>query len=297
MEVELRHLRMARAIAEVGTTTGAAGEIGVTQSALSQQLLDLEQRLGEPLFARTARRMVPTAFGERFLEKARLVLDEAARMDAWLAGRTLGETIPFRVSTDNLLTLRWLPQVLARFRQLHPDVGLRILRTPDPLRELMAGRLDLAITFPQEPPHAAIEMTSLFDDEMVAVLPPTHPLVRKRFLTPGDLSGQDLLYHMDLRRSTLYRRYLEPHGVRLASTTIIEYPDAILELVGAGLGISLLPRASVMGARAATAVVTRPVSARRGGYRIAWSAAFHRDRRSPWVDEAIRLIRMTRRSV
>src|SRR5262249_35209838 len=112
------------------------GEIGVTQSALSQQLLDLEQRLGEPLFDRTARRMVPTAFGERFLEKARLVLDEAARMDAWLAGRTLGETIPLRVSTDNLLTLRWLPQVLARFRQLHPDVGLRILRTPDPLREL-----------------------------------------------------------------------------------------------------------------------------------------------------------------
>jgi DNA-binding transcriptional LysR family regulator len=102
---------------------------------------------------------------------------------------------------------------------------------------------------------------------------------------------------MDLRRSTLYRRYLEPHGVRLASTTIIEYPDAILELVGAGLGISLLPRASVTGPRAATTVVTRPVSARRGGYRIAWSAAFHRDRRSPWVDEAIRLIRMTRGSV
>ena len=296
MVTELRHLRMARAIAEVGTTTAAAGEIGVTQSALSQQLLDLEQRLGEPLFTRTARRMVSTAFGERFLEKARVVLDEAARMDAWLVGRKLGETVPFRVSTDNLLSLRWLPRVLARFRELHPDVGVRILRTPDPLRELVAGRLDLAITFPQDPPHAAIELTPLFDDEMVAVLPAGHPLAHKRVLSPADLTGQDLLYHVDLRRSTLYRRYLEPHGVRLASTTIIEYPDAILELVGAGLGLALLPRASVTGHRAAARVVTRPVSARRGGYRIRWSAAFNRERRSPWVDEAIRLVRTTRRS-
>jgi LysR family transcriptional regulator for metE and metH len=296
MVMDLRHLRMARAIAEVGTTTAAAGEIGVTQSALSQQLLDLEQRLGEPLFTRTPRRMVPTAFGERFLEKARAVLDEAAQMDAWLAGRKLGETVPFRVSTDNLLSLRWLPRVLARFRELHPDVGVRILRTPDPLRELVAGRLDLAITFPQDPPSAAIELTPLFDDEMVAVLPAGHPLAHKRVLSPADLTGQDLLYHVDLRRSTLYRRYLEPHGVRLASTTIIEYPDAILELVGAGLGLALLPRASVTDHRAAATVVTRPVSARRGGYRIGWSAAFNRERRSPWVDEAIRLIRTTRRS-
>jgi len=294
MDVELRHLRMARAIAEVGTTTGAAGEIGVTQSALSQQLLDLEQRLGEPLFTRTGRRMVPTAFGERFLDKARAVLDEAARLDTWLTGRKLGDTVPFRVSTDNLLSLHWLPQVLARFRQLHPDVGLRILRAPDPLRELALGRLDLAITFPRDSPHAAVEMTPLFDDEMVAVLPSGHPLARKRFLSPDDLNGQDFLYHMDLRRSTLYRRFLEPRAVRLASTTIIEYPDAILALVGAGLGLSVLPRASVTGYRGAAGIVTRPVSARRGGYRIAWCAAFHRDRRSPWVDEAVRLIPMTR---
>ena len=75
-----------------------------------------------------------------------------------------------------------------------------------------------------------------------------------------------------------------------------EGSHAILELVGAGLGLSLLPRASVKGHRAAATVVTRPVSARRGGYRIRWSAAFNREPRSPWVDEAIRLIRTTRRS-
>ncbi len=291
MELELRHLRMTRAIAEVGTTTGAAGAVGVTQSALSQQLLDLEARLGQRIFDRTGRRMVPTAFGQRFLERGRLVLDEAARMESWLAGRKLGHAVPLRISTDNVLSLRWLPRVLARFRVLHPEVGVRLLRTGDPLRELAAHRLDLAITFPQRPPNATIEMIPLFEDEMVAVLPRDHALARKRFLVPEDLNGQDLLYHMDLRSSVLYRRFLEPRGVRLASTTVVEYPEAILELVRAGLGISLLPRASVASTRDLGTVAIRRVGPARGGYRIAWSAAVHRKRDSPWVDEAVRLVR------
>jgi LysR family transcriptional regulator for metE and metH len=289
MDFELRHLRLALAIAELGTTTAAAGEIGVTQSALSQQLLDLEARLGERLFDRTARRMVPTTFGERFLDKARGVLDEAARMDAWLAGRKLGETAaPLRISADNLLSLGWLPRVLARFRELHPDVGLRMLRSPQPLRDLVARRLDLAITFPQPSPNLAVELVPLFEDEMVAVLPQGHALAPKRFLAAEDLSGEHLFYHMDLRSSVLYRRFLEPRGVRLGSSTVIEYPEAIIELVRAGLGISLLPRSSLGTERA---LVARPLSPKRGGFRIAWSAAFHRDRESPWVDEAVRLIR------
>src|SRR5262245_27787928 len=226
---------MVRTIAEVGTTTAAAGETGVTQSALSQQLLELEARLGERLFDRTPRRMVPTPFGERFLERAGVVLDEAARLEGWLSGRKLGSMGPFRISTDNAFSLRWLPAVLARFRELHPDVGIRILRTTDPLRELVAGRLDLAITFPRRSPHPAIVLTPLLEDEMVAVLSPGHPLARKRFLVAEDLKGQDLLYHMDLRSSALYRRFLEPRGVRLASATVIEYPEAIPALVAVGL--------------------------------------------------------------
>jgi LysR family transcriptional regulator for metE and metH len=293
MDVELRHLRMVRTIARVGTTTGAADEIGVTQSALSQQLLDLESRLGERLFVRTGRRMVPTAFGEAFLERTQAVLDESGRLQGWLAGRKLGERACLRLSSDNILSLRWLPRVLGRFRELHPGVGLRILRTGNPMRELVAGRLDLAITYPQEPPHPRITMVPLLEDEMVAVLPPGHPLARKRFLAADDLAGQDFFYHMDVRGSALFRRFLEPRGVRLGSTTVIEYPEAILELVRAGLGLSLLPRASVADEHGPGAVVIRSLSARRGGYRIAWSAAFHRDRGSPWIDEAVRLIRAT----
>jgi LysR family transcriptional regulator, regulator for metE and metH len=291
VHLELRHLRIVRSIATVGTSTAAAAEIGVTQSALSQQLLDLEDRLGAKLFERTARRMVPTAFGERFLAKARLVLDEAARMEAWLAERHAPTSPPLRISTDNVLTLRWLPGVLARFRDLHAGVPVRMLRTSKPMVDLAAGRLDIAVTFPQTPSQSGVEMIQLFDDEMVAVLPPGHPLTQKRVVTAKDLSGQDFFYHMEIERSVLYRVALEPAGVRFASQTVIDQPEAIIEMVRAGLGVSLLPRASVRRESDVGAVVVRPVSAKRGGYRIAWSAAVRRERGSPWVDEMLRLIR------
>jgi LysR family transcriptional regulator, regulator for metE and metH len=291
VNLELRHLRIVRTIATSGTTTAAAAEIGITQSALSQQLIDLEERLAERLFQRTARRMVLTAFGERFLARARTVLDEAARMEAWLAQSKVVDPVPLRISTDNVLTLRWLPQVLARFRELHPNAGVRILRTPQAMNDLVAGRLDIAVTFPQKPPHPAIEMVALFDDEMVAVLPPGHALARKRVVSAADLDGADFLYHMELGRSALWRRFLEPQGIRFASETVIEQTEAIVELVSAGLGVSIVPRASVTRESESGTVILRPLSPKRRGYRIAWSAAVRRERGSPWVDEMVRLFR------
>src|SRR5262249_58149681 len=87
-ERELLRPRVAhQRVAAAGTATSAAAEIGITQSALSQQLLDLAQRLAERLFERTGRRMVPTAFGAQFLERPRPPLDEMAQLRAWLLER------------------------------------------------------------------------------------------------------------------------------------------------------------------------------------------------------------------
>lgn len=89
----------------------------------------------------------------------------------------------------------------------------------------------------------------------------------------------------------LYRRFLAPAGVRPASITVIENPEAIVELVRAGLGISLLPRSSIARDAEVGAVVARPLLRRRGGYRIGWSAAVRRRRDAPWVDEILALLR------
>ena len=82
MELEVRHLRLVQAVATLGSLTAAAGQLNLTQSALSHQLRDIEERLGTPLFLRRSRRMIATAAGQRLLATAARVLADLARTEA-----------------------------------------------------------------------------------------------------------------------------------------------------------------------------------------------------------------------
>src|SRR6476620_7214529 len=99
--LEVRHLRLVRAIAEEGGPTRAAARLHLTQSAVSHQLAELEGRLGVPLFARVRRRLTPTAAGARLVEDARGILGELARVERELhrAGQTKRAVVRIVVET------------------------------------------------------------------------------------------------------------------------------------------------------------------------------------------------------
>jgi LysR family transcriptional regulator for metE and metH len=75
MELEIRHLKLVRAVTAAGSLTGAGSVLNLTQSALSHQLRDIESRLGAALFLRVGKRMMLTPAGERLLRSADEVLD------------------------------------------------------------------------------------------------------------------------------------------------------------------------------------------------------------------------------
>src|SRR2546430_12524349 len=90
MILETRHLRLVAAVAEHGTLTRAGRVLHLTQSGLSRQLLDLETRLGLPLFHRLGKRMVPTPPGERLLVAARRALPQLSGVDEEIGRRRGG---------------------------------------------------------------------------------------------------------------------------------------------------------------------------------------------------------------
>jgi len=107
-----------------------------------------------------------------------------------------------------------------------------------------------------------------------------------------ELSGQDLIYHMELKGSALSRLVLAPHRIELASVTVVEQPEAIIELVKSGFGISILPRWSVERDVEAGDLVARRL--RVGGKPcrpLRWVAALRKGANQPFVHEFLDQIR------
>ena len=273
MDLELRHLRLVAGIADAGSMTRAAERLHLTQSALSHQLRDIEDRLGTPFFTRLGRRMVLTAAGRRVLESARRVIADVERTEddvRRLAGHGHGT---IRVCTECNTGYHWLAPLLATFQRKHPHVDVHIAAdaTAHPVDALLDGRVDLAILI-DPPADRRFRQRPLFADEMVAIVAKSHPLAKKRWAGAEDLAAEHLLlYTSRPEESFLLRRVLTPASLVPARISFIMLTEAMVELARAGTGVGVLPRWSAQRAIASGAVVALPLTRR--GMRRQWVAA------------------------
>ena len=245
LQLDLRHLRLVVAVAESGGQTRAARKLNLTQSALSHQLRELEGRIGAPLFIRASRRMVLTAVGERILASARRVLHEVETLERdLLTEASTGGAGVVRLATECYTCYHWLPGVVTAFRQEWPRVDVRIIAeaTANPVRALLDGALDLAIVA-GDVDERRLGCTSLFEDEQVVVVAPGHPLASQSFVEPEELRDEHLiLYTTHSSENSVLREVLRPAGVEPRQLTRVQLTEAIVELVKAGLGVSVLAR-------------------------------------------------------
>ncbi|MBA4367573.1 MAG: hypothetical protein C0403_08030 [Desulfobacterium sp.] len=242
--IEVRHLLLIKTITEIGNLTKAAQKLCLTQPALSHQLQDIEDKLNTPLFIRTKRQMIPTPAGERMLQSARTVLDEIRLLELDIGKLIHGETGSLRIGTTCLLSYQWLPGVMKRFQVLFPKVSVELLTPPDYFQALRDRQLNLIITSIKDEKQD-IHYVPLFRDEILVIMPPREPISIKPFLEIQDLADLTLLVSRDTVKGDLYEYYLAPAGIRVAKVIKAEHPQAVIELVKSGFGVSLLPRWSV----------------------------------------------------
>lgn len=290
MTLEVRHLQLVRAVADAGGLSRATSVLNLTESALSRQLTLLEGTLGTRLFVRTGRRMLLTPAGQRLLESAGGVLETLQRTEEGIRQLAADGTGLLRLATECYTCYHWLPSLLREFSVRYPRVELRILAeaTRRPVPALLEGRIDLAVT--SDPlADRRLRQVPLFKDELVAVLPPDHRLAGRAFLKAGDFAGESLILYVPPEESTLVQEVMLPAGVRPARITQIQLTEAIVEMVRAGLGVSLLARWAV--APQLEAGTLRAVRVTRRGLRRCWQATTLRaTERPPYLDEFIRLL-------
>src|SRR5579883_569108 len=143
-KLEIRHLKLLAAIAEMGSVTQAGKRLHLTQSALSHQLRDAEQRVGAPLFFRLGKKMAPTPAGEKLLECAQRVLKELGSAERHIESTSDGKCGVIRLSTECYTCYHWLPPLLKKFHEEFPRVEVCISpeMTCGIMATLLEGKLD-----------------------------------------------------------------------------------------------------------------------------------------------------------
>jgi len=245
--MEMHQLRYVVAVARAGTFSRAAEHCHVSQPSLSQQILKLEDELGERLFERHRRETRLTACGELFLLRARRILEEvdAAVREAGDARELLRGTVTLGALPTIAPYL--LPEAIAEFTQRFPGVQVEIHEdtTARLLREAAAWEIDFAVTsLPVQDGRLTVE--ELFSEDLLLALPPEHPLTKKKSLSLHDLAGQRLIVMKeghclgDQVLGFCERSGLRPH-ISFRSAQL----ETVQAMVRAGLGISLLPAMAI----------------------------------------------------
>ena len=239
----LKPLRAFCQTTRLGSVSRAAEALYVSQPAITLQLQALERELGQKLFERSGRRLVPTRAGEALYELARPLVDgidtlPAAFRDA-LKGMDAGA---LNIAANSSTILYLLPRIVERFRQHHPDVRLSLHNTvsADGTDLLRADSVDLVVGSMHDVPGDLVyEPLHRFEQRLV--MPPGHPLADKAELTLADI-GQYGLILPPMRQITWRLVDLVFQQNRVPYTVALEVGgwEVIKQYVAMGMGISIL---------------------------------------------------------
>ena len=290
MDIEVRHLNLLLMVDEEGSLTKAAARLNLTQSALSHQLRNLEDTLGTPMFRRVGNRLARTPAGERMLESARTIEGELNLVEEEIRRLRVGESGTIRISTGCYTCYHWLAAFVREFRTRRPGIDVVVVpeATRRPVEALLEGKLDVAITIGRPTDRRLRVHKLLFKDEMVLLTSPDHPLAKRKFIEPKHLADEHvMLYVVD--QSMVMEQFVLPSGVRPRKVSQIELTEAILALVEAGMGVTMLARWA-----AAPQIASGKLSAvslSRKGLHREWCAATIDDGLLPdYVEEFIDLL-------
>ncbi|MFF1355262.1 LysR family transcriptional regulator [Streptomyces sp. NPDC058297] len=271
--IEARHLRVLRAVAATGSFSAAARELGCTQPAVSQQMKALESSAGTPLLIRTGREMRLTQAGEALVRHAAGILagltaaeEEVAAIAGLRAGRVRLVSFPSGSST-------LVPTALAALRAAHPGTRVSLVEAEPPrsVEMLREGDCDVALAFRYEGRRDAVQgkgvggrregegaqaaedwddlvVRPLLADRLVGLVPEGHRLAASDAVSIGELADEPWIAGCPRCRRQLVEVCEAAGFTPRIDFATDDYP-AVIGLVGAGLGVAVLPELAIESVR------------------------------------------------
>lgn len=290
--IDLRRLAVFREVAERGSFSGAALELGYTQSVVSHHVAQLERQLGVTLLERGRRPVRLTPAGERLHAHAGTILGAARTAETELRAVAGLEAGTLRVGAFLTACASFVPAAIRAFREQHPAVDVRLDQHEPPaaLPRLISGELDVAVVYLEQDapkPDPRLELKKLADDPYRIALPPGHRLARRREVRMGDLAGEKFSSPRPVGGGLEYRAMVERLCGEAGFSPDFGFPvdDVTVArgLVAAGLTVAVMPDMTIAPPRDDVAV--KPIAGAHPTRTV--QAAWVRDRRTPGVEQML----------
>lgn len=254
--MELRQLKYFVMSAEYLNFSEAAKHLYITQSTLSQQIKQLENELGFPLFLRNSRHIILTEAGEEFLPFAQKTIQDAEDGVQRLFDLQNVKAGTLRVGVTYSLS-SVLTEGLLRFMKQYPDVKLEICyETVNSLLVLLKARkLDFVLSYKPVNEMPEIDTISLFENSLSAVVSSSHPLAERKKITLSELQTTSLvLPSRELQARMMLERLMEGKDFVLTSQVELNETNILLQLVATGNYVTVLSASAVFGSKRFKAV-------------------------------------------
>jgi DNA-binding transcriptional LysR family regulator len=237
LQVTTQQLDYLVAVAEAPTWADAAAELGVSQSALSQGLGQLERRIGIDLFDRDGRRRVLRPEGSEVLDYARRVVAETRSLGRWARAVREGGAGELRIGMIDLAATVQFGSTLQRFRARHPDLRLHLAVAPSAAlsEALMAGELSLAVIVDSGRRTGDLDYVPLISDELAIYGPPGAGAVDRSDWGPW------VTFPSSSHTRHLVAGRLAELGVRFEVVAESHQPEVLRGMVALGMGWTVLP--------------------------------------------------------
>lgn len=242
--MEVAALKTFIAVAETGSFSLAAGQLFVTQPAISKRISGLETELEARLFDRIGRTVILTEAGRTLLPRARRILvelEDSARAIAGLSNEVRGT---LRFGTSHHIGLHRLPPALKRFTRRHPQARLDIqfMDSEAACHAVELGELELGVVTLPPRPSAALSTLTIWPDPLEVAVSREHPLAASQEVKLRDLARHPAI----LPAPTTFTRQIAEQafrglGLELDVALSTNYLETIKMLVSVGMGWSLLP--------------------------------------------------------
>lgn len=283
--LDSRQLRAFVNLANTGSFTRTGKDLFLTQSAISHAIKALEEDVGCLLFDRVGKSVALTPAGEQLLHHSKRILDEMSQARAALEHLGKWGRSHLRLATSEAVCEALLPTVLAQQKEKFPQCQLTVASADvsEAIDLLHTGAVDLVLSL--EPgPEAGVEFIPLFTDELQFVISARHPWALAKQVVRAEIPTQPyILYSRSSYTSRLVEGYFRQEEMTLLKMMEVGSMSAIREMVGRGLGVSILAAWVARDEIVAGTLVTLPLGRRK--LTRNWGVLHRRGRRLNLAEE------------